>query len=90
MQDKEEILKKRREYARVYRKRLKERKLPKKCEKCKEKEVTHKYCKECAREVRLERYRILWASDEKYRERHRLAAKMSFRRKKATNVTKTD
>lgn len=77
----EEILLQRRIYARKYRASLKERKAPKVCEKCELIIVTHKYCKPCSRLVRLDRYKKLWATDEEYRQRHRLAAKMSFRRK---------
>jgi hypothetical protein len=83
------ILEKRREYAKSYRERLKQRKAPKVCEKCTKVPVTHKYCKDCARTIRLDRYKNLWANNAEYRDKHRLAAKMSFRRKKAKNVTAT-
>lgn len=84
---KEETLLKRRLYARKYRASLKKQHLPKMCQKCNLVVVTHKYCKPCARQVRLDKYKTLWATNEEYREQHRLAAKMSFRRKRAKNVT---
>jgi hypothetical protein len=77
----EHIMTQRRLYARKYRASLKERKAPKMCEKCSLVIVTHKYCKPCSRIVRLERYKTLWATNEEYRQKHRLAAKLSFRRK---------
>lgn len=85
----EKVLAQRRLYAKTYRERLKTRKSPKMCEKCNSVPVSHKYCKECSRAVRLERYKHLWANSEDYREKHRLAAKMSFRRRRGKNVTAT-
>ena len=83
----EELRKQRREYATKYREALKRQKSPKLCEKCGTIPVSHKYCKECAKQIKLDKYKELWATNEEYRVKHRLAAKMSFRRKKAKNVT---
>jgi hypothetical protein len=82
----EEVRLKRRLYARSYRAAVKARKGPKLCQKCNVAPVTHKYCKPCARQVKLDKYKELWATNEEYRKQHRLAARMSFRRRKAKNV----
>lgn len=52
------------------------------CVKCGNKEVRKLYCGDCRRDVALARLRNKWQNDENYRERHRVAARLSFRRRK--------
>lgn len=52
------------------------------CVKCGNKEVRKLYCEDCRRDVALTRLRDKWQNDENYRERHRLAARLSFRRRR--------
>lgn len=53
------------------------------CVKCGNKEVRKMYCIDCRRNVSLDRLKNKWKNDPDYRERHRKAARLSFRRLKA-------
>jgi hypothetical protein len=50
------------------------------CLKCEKVAVRKKYCVNCRKIVTLERLRDKWQSDASYREKHKIAARMSFRR----------
>lgn len=50
------------------------------CVLCGSKEVRQKFCADCRRINTLSRLSKKWKSDEAYRERHREAARLSFRK----------
>jgi hypothetical protein len=50
------------------------------CLRCKEKSVRKMYCADCRKIVTLERLKDKWQADAAHREKHKIAARMSFRR----------
>jgi hypothetical protein len=55
---------------------------PKKlCIVCNDKPARQKFCADCRRTQTLKRLALRWKSDEAYRERHKVAARLSFRRR---------
>jgi hypothetical protein len=50
------------------------------CTKCGKVPVRKLYCSDCRRDITLERMRFKWQTDPEYRDRHRVAARLSFRK----------
>ena len=53
---------------------------PKLCVVCNEKPARQKFCSDCRHTQTLKRLALRWRSDEAYRERHKIAARLSFRK----------
>ena len=50
------------------------------CVVCNEKPARQKFCPDCRHGQTLKRLALRWKSDEEYRERHKVAARLSFRK----------
>lgn len=50
------------------------------CQRCEKKAVRKLYCEDCRKDITLERLSNKWFSDAAYREKHKIAARLSFRR----------
>ena len=57
------------------------------CIVCNEKPARQKFCAECRREQTLKRLALRWKSDQEYRERHKVTARLSFRRRHVIETT---
>ena len=50
------------------------------CERCEKVQVRKRFCPGCRKTITLERLSNKWYTDAAYREKHKIAARLSFRR----------
>ena len=58
------------------------------CSKCEKVQVRKLYCEKCRKDITLERLSTKWYSDATYREKHKIAARLSFRRTHGVTETR--